>query len=252
MEKRYPRPREIIIGRVKRVNPFSAFIILDEYDGLEGMVHISEVTNKWVKDIRTHVRVGQTVVAKVMRVDFRKGHINLSLKRVRPREKEEKLKGIKRAQKSEKMLEMAGKDIGASKEEIENIGKGLKEDFGEVFLVFEKSMTDSGKELLIKKGLGKKWVDAISVIAGKVMEIKEKTVKLSLEIKCYTGDGVEQIKKAVKDLDKDISIKYISAPQYTIEMKNKDAKKADKKLRKGVEKITESLKGIGEVNIVGE
>ena len=246
----YPSRGEIVIGRIKRVNPFSALVGLDEYDGLEGMVHISEVTNKWVKDIRTHVKVGQNVVAKVMRVDLRKGHINLSLKRVRPHEKQEKLKGIKNEQKAEKMLQFAGKDLKASPEAVQAMYNQIKEEFGEVFVVFEKAMDETGKELLIKKGMDKKWVEAIAIVAEKVMEIKEKIIKLEVDITCFDGDGIAIIKKSVSGLDKEISIKYISAPRYILSITSKDAKRADKKLKASIEALDEELKPDGEVVII--
>jgi translation initiation factor 2 subunit 1 len=249
MSDEYPHTGEIVLGKVKFVNPFSAIIVLDEY-GLEGMVHISEVTNKWVKDIRTHVKPGQNVVAKVMRIDARRGHINLSLKRVRPREKEEKIKSIKRKQKAKKMIKMVGKNLKMDNKAITDLEEKIKEEFGEVFSVFEHSMTDKGKELLDKKGFDKKTVDAILEIAEKIITIKEVDVKVSIDMKCYAGDGIEKIKKAVEKIDKEISIKYISAPRYILSIVSKDAKRADKKIKASVEALNNELKSDGEVVIV--
>ena len=249
MTNEYPRTGEIVLGRVKFVNPFSAIIVLDEY-GLEGMVHISEVTNKWVKDIRTHVKPGQSVVAKVMRIDARRGHINLSLKRVRPREKEEKMRSIKRNQKANKMIKMVGKSLKMDKKAITEMEDKITEDFGELFAVFELSMTEKGNDLLVKKGFSKKWIAAILEVAQKIIKIKEVDVKASVDIRCYAGDGIERIKKAIKKIDKEISIKYISAPRYILSITSKDAKRADKKLKASIEALDEELKPDGEVVII--
>ena len=48
----YPSKGEIVIGTVTRVLDFGAFVSLDEYEGKEGLVHISEVAPGWIKDIR--------------------------------------------------------------------------------------------------------------------------------------------------------------------------------------------------------
>ena len=87
----WPEKREIVLGTVTRVNPFSAFVSLDEYNNKEGMIHISEVAGKWVRDIRKFVKVGQKVVVMVMRVDKDKSHITLSLKRVKKYDTEKKM-----------------------------------------------------------------------------------------------------------------------------------------------------------------
>ena len=46
---------EKVVGRVTGVKPFGAFIELP--DGKSGLVHISEVANKFVEDINDHVKV---------------------------------------------------------------------------------------------------------------------------------------------------------------------------------------------------
>ena len=88
----WPRRGEVVIGTVRKVNPFSAFVTLEEYGKKEGMIHISEVAGKWVKDIRKFFKEGKKVVVKVMRVDETKKHITLSLKRVNKYESDRKMK----------------------------------------------------------------------------------------------------------------------------------------------------------------
>lgn len=66
MRNDFPEEGDIIIGNVIDVKSFGAFIELLEYPGKEGMVHISEVSSGWIKNIRDHIKKGQRVVAKVM------------------------------------------------------------------------------------------------------------------------------------------------------------------------------------------
>ena len=75
----------ILEGKVKSITNFGAFISLPE--GKTGMVHISEVANAYVSDIRQHLTEDQEV--KVMVIGLENGKINLSIKRLevsRPRE----------------------------------------------------------------------------------------------------------------------------------------------------------------------
>ena len=75
----------ILEGKVKSITNFGAFISLPE--GKTGMVHISEVANAYVSDIRQHLTEGQDV--KVMVIGLENGKINLSIKRLEPKPQRE-------------------------------------------------------------------------------------------------------------------------------------------------------------------
>ena len=71
----------VLEGKVKSITNFGAFIALPE--NKTGMVHISEVANAYVSDIRQHLTEGQDV--KVMVIGNENGKINLSIKRLEPK-----------------------------------------------------------------------------------------------------------------------------------------------------------------------
>lgn len=75
----------ILEGKVKSITNFGAFITLPE--NKTGMVHISEVANTYVSDIRQHLTEGQDVKVMVIAVDGSK--INLSIKRLEPKPQRE-------------------------------------------------------------------------------------------------------------------------------------------------------------------
>ena len=68
----------ILDGKVKSITNFGAFISLPE--NKTGLVHISEVANAYVSDVREHLTEGQDV--KVMVLSAEAGKINLSIKRL--------------------------------------------------------------------------------------------------------------------------------------------------------------------------
>ena len=68
----------ILEGKIKSITNFGAFVALPE--NKTGMVHISEVANAYVSDIRQHLTEGQDV--KVMVIGTDNGKINLSIKRL--------------------------------------------------------------------------------------------------------------------------------------------------------------------------
>ena len=75
----------VLEGKVKSITNFGAFIALPE--NKTGMVHISEVANSYVSDIRQHLTEGQDV--KVMVISAEAGKINLSIKRLEPKPQRE-------------------------------------------------------------------------------------------------------------------------------------------------------------------
>lgn len=71
----------VLEGKVKTITNFGAFIALPE--NMTGMVHISEVANAYVSNIRDHLTEGQPV--KVMVLGNEDGKLKLSIKRLQPR-----------------------------------------------------------------------------------------------------------------------------------------------------------------------
>ncbi len=72
----------VLEGKVKSITNFGAFVSLPE--NMTGMVHISEVANAYVSNIRDHLTEGQDV--RVMVLGNEDGKLKLSIKRLQPRE----------------------------------------------------------------------------------------------------------------------------------------------------------------------
>lgn len=68
----------VITGKVTGVQPYGAFVALDE--NTQGLVHISEVTHGFVKDINEFLKVGDEVSVKVLSIDEEAGKIGLSIR----------------------------------------------------------------------------------------------------------------------------------------------------------------------------
>ena len=71
----------VLEGKIKSITNFGAFVSLPE--NKTGMVHISEVANAYVSDIRQHLTEGQDV--KVVVIGNENGKVNLSIKRLEPK-----------------------------------------------------------------------------------------------------------------------------------------------------------------------
>lgn len=84
---------EIIEATVRRLAPFGAFVRLP--DGRKGLIHISQVAEQYVTDIKEHLKVGDVVRARITAVS-EDGKVDLSIKKAKPRPKPPRPKARKR------------------------------------------------------------------------------------------------------------------------------------------------------------
>ena len=68
----------VLTGKVTGIQPYGAFVALDE--NTQGLVHISEITHGYVKDVNEHLTVGDEVKVKVLSIDEAAGKIGLSIR----------------------------------------------------------------------------------------------------------------------------------------------------------------------------
>ena len=144
----WPEVGDLVLATVETVTDYGAYAKLDEYDK-EGLLHISEISSSWVRNIRHFVREGQKVVLKVLRVNVEKAHIDLSLRRVTKREKIEKIMSWKKERKAETLLRSVSEKTGLPPDEIhEKAGALIEHEFGGVYEGLEKAAKE-GTEVLL-------------------------------------------------------------------------------------------------------
>ncbi|WP_019413068.1 S1 domain-containing post-transcriptional regulator GSP13 [Paenisporosarcina sp. TG20] len=106
MTKKY-EVGEVISGKVTGVQPYGAFVALDEET--QGLVHISEITYGYVKEVSEFLSVGQELEVKVLEIDEKAGKISLSIRALQERppvlRKEDKPKKSLQARVDEKDAE---------------------------------------------------------------------------------------------------------------------------------------------------
>ena len=234
-----PKPGELVICRITRINPHSAFAYIEEYNR-EGMIHISEIASGWVKDIGKELREGETVVAKVLSASD--NMVNLSLKRVDSNQKKNKLRDYKKEKKAEKLLEMAARKIKQGGR-LAEIKKAIKEKLGSVDAVFEMSMKNPE---LLKETLSDKWIESIREIAEKSVQEKEYIFKANLRLVSYEPDGISKLVSFLREEEKTgLSFSYLSAPEYLVKFRSNEAKKGEHEFGKKLDELAEKAKKSG-------
>lgn len=237
---------------VTKVFAQGAFAKLDEYRGEEGMIHISEVASGWVKNIRDFVREGQKAVCKVLAVDPQKGHIDLSLRRVKESQRRWKAQQWKREQRAKKLLELAGDKLGKSLDDAyEEIGFALQDKFGDLYSAFE-SVAAKGGEVLADLAVDKRWSEVIVEIAASMVVAPTVEVVGYVDLGCPTPDGVDVIKSvmmsardSVKTDEVNVEFYYVGSPRYRIKVIAPSYKIAENTMQKAVESAIAAVKKAG-------
>jgi translation initiation factor 2 subunit 1 len=79
---RYPEVDELVMVNVRQIAEMGAYVNLLEYNNVEGMVLLSELSRRRIRSVQKLIRVGRNEVVIVLRVDKEKGYIDLSKRRV--------------------------------------------------------------------------------------------------------------------------------------------------------------------------
>lgn len=233
-----PEVGDLVIGNVVKTFEYGAYVRLEEYRGHEAYLPWSEVSSKWVRDVKEFIKEGQKVVAKVIRVDKRKKHVDISLKRVSDSEQRRKLLEWKRAQRAEKILEVVASKIGKTLDDAyKEVGWKLEDVYGEIFAGLELTAYQ-GEEVLKKAGVPDEWIAPIMDELKKHIEVKKVKIQGLLTLTSSESDGVVRIREVLqkpleiisKDLDKNTSVKVytIGAPRYRVEVVATEYKHAEK------------------------
>jgi translation initiation factor 2 subunit 1 len=247
-----PLVGEFVVVTINRIVPYGAYATLDEYDDAEGLLHISEISSRWVRNIRNHVRENQKTILKVLRVDPEKRHINLSLRRVTEREKRERLLLWKHDKRGQKLFDRAIKRLGVDREEaMEKVGDRLKERFGSLYTALEVTVMN-GEEALTEIKIPSNWVKVLSEIAESRINIPLKKVRGDLKLTCTTPNGVEVLRDAFKKITKiktpdnaNIDISIAGVPRYHIEVLANSYPEAEELLEKAVHIALETIEEAG-------
>ena len=94
---------KIVTGQVTGIEKYGIFVSLDEF--YSGLIHISEISDGFVKNVSDYVEVGETIRARIVEVDEDNYHIKLSIKNMNYKIKKRKNEPLKETKMGFKLLE---------------------------------------------------------------------------------------------------------------------------------------------------
>ena len=238
-----PEVGEIVIATVTRIVDQGAYVSLDEYNNIQGFLHISEIATGWIRNVEKFVKSGEKKVLLVKRVNTTRSEIDLSLKQVSADQKKKKLLEIKRNEKEQSLVDGLKTKAGLSEAEVNKLEEVLVNKFNSVYDAFSE-IVSKGIGILDGLNLSKKVISAIEEISSKI-QVPHVEIRGVLELTCTKPDGVEIIKKslleAVDNKDAAVEITYIGAPKYRLTISAQNFKTAEKALKPVLSTIQDSI-----------
>ena len=245
----WPNADEFVIAVATKVAPYGAYVTLPEYGDKEGFIHISEISNTWVRNIRNHITEKQRHVVKVLNVDLQKGHIDCSLRRVSTEARRSKNNEWKRAQKAEKLLELVAKENGTTLEKVyEKIGWPIEDVFGEIYKGLEIA-SDQGEAAFEEVEATKRLRKQVADLAKLRIEIPSVEIDGEMTIVVPGTNGVEVIRTALSkglDLGKShekstVEIYTLGSPRYKLRIVSPDYREAEGVLSDVLGSVTKTI-----------
>ncbi len=239
-----PEQGEIIIATITKLMDHGAYVSLDEYNGVQGFLHISEIAPGWIRSVGKFVKEGEKKVLLVKRVDDERGEIDLSLKQVSNDQKKKKLLEAKRFEKGKTLLQNIKEKGKLSDNEIEKFEEIIYSKYDSVYDGL-MDIARNGTEILNNLKLPKKIATVVEEISSKI-KLPSVEIRGILELTVSQSNGVEIIKQVLLETMKNergsnIEITYLGAPKYRLQVSAADFKSAEKIMKPILEQIQHDI-----------
>ncbi|KAJ4289252.1 hypothetical protein N0V90_011594 [Kalmusia sp. IMI 367209] len=250
-EEKYPEVESFVMVNVKQIAEMGAYVKLLEYDNIDGMILLSELSRRRIRSIQKLIRVGRNEVVVVLRVDKDKGYIDLSKRRVSP---EDIIKCEERYNKSKMvhsiMRHVAEKTNTPIQELYENIGWPLNKKYGHSIDAFKLSITnpDVWNDVTFPNDVVK---EELQTYISKRLTPQPTKVRSDIEVTCFGYEGIDAVKEALRTAeakntaDTQVKVKLVSPPLYVLTSQCLDKNVGISVLEQAIEDIKESISKAG-------
>lgn len=249
-ESQYPEVNDLVMVTVKRIAEMGAYVSLMEYNNIEGMVLLSELSRRRIRSVQRLIRVGKTEVVAVLRVDKDKGYIDLSKKRVSPEEAEKFEEKYNKSKTVHSILRHVAEKHDMELERLyEKVGWPLYRAFGHAFEAFKAALNEPERiwaalpepvDANIKE-------DIIQSIIRRLTPQKLK-IRADVEVACFDYEGIDAVKRALaageaaSTEDIQIKAKLVAPPLYVLMTQCMEKSKGLEVMTKAIEQIESVIK----------
>ena len=116
-----PEEGEIVIATIAKIGDHGAYATLDEYNNVQGFLHVSEIAHGWVRNIGKFVKEGEKKVLLVKKIREGREEIDLSLKQISRDQQKKKLIDVKRFEKGKSIIKSVQEKAKLSNSDVEKL-----------------------------------------------------------------------------------------------------------------------------------
>ncbi|BCR93756.1 translation initiation factor eIF2 subunit alpha [Aspergillus luchuensis] len=250
-EEKYPEVDSYVMVNVKQIAEMGAYVKLLEYDNIDGMILLSELSRRRIRSIQKLIRIGRNEVVIVLRVDKEKGYIDLSKRRVSP---EDVVKCEERYNKSKAVHSIMRHVAEATQTPLETlyqqIGWPLNRKYGHSHDAFKISITnpDVWNEVEFPNENVKK---ELTHYISKRLTPHPTKVRADIEVTCFGYDGIDAVKEALRTAEAhntaetQIKVKLVAPPLYVLTSQCLDKAIGIQMLEEAIQRIEAKIKESG-------
>jgi len=190
-ENQYPDPEEVVMCNVTEIGEMGAYVTLLEYDNIEGMILLSELSRRRIRSINKLVRVNRTEVVMVIRVDKEKGYIDLSKRRVDPEDVAKCEERYNKAKAVHSVLRHVADMKGKTLESLyQTIGWPLYRKYGHAYDAFKMALGDSDENIFEGINIDEETKTAVVTYVKRRLAPQPVKVRSDIEVTCFTYEGM--------------------------------------------------------------
>lgn len=242
---------------VRQIAEMGAYVHLLEYNNIEGMILLSELSRRRIRSINKLIRVGRSECVVVIRVDKDKGYIDLSKRRVSPEDIVRCEEKFAKGKVVNSILRHVADILGyKTDEQFEELCEKTAWHFDEKFKkqaasydVFKAAVNDP--TLIDECGLDDKTKEILLVHMKRRLMSQAVKVRADIEVGCCAYEGIDAVKNALRagiacsTEDMQVKINLIAPPLFVVTTNTLDKDKGLEKLNEVLQKIEQSIKAAG-------
>ncbi|CAB0028066.1 unnamed protein product [Trichogramma brassicae] len=259
-KEKYPEVEDVVMVNVRSIAEMGAYVHLLEYNNIEGMILLSELSRRRIRSINKLIRVGKTEPVVVIRVDKEKGYIDLSKRRVSAEDVDKCTERYAKAKAVNSILRHVAELLHYdSDEQLEELYQKTAWYFEEKYKKQKASAYDFFKQavldpkILAECDLDEKTKEVLLNNIKRKLTSQAVKIRADVEVACYGYEGIDAVKTALKaglalsTEDLPIKINLIAPPLYVMTTSTPEKTDGLKALQDAIAVIEEKINSLGGV-----
>lgn len=246
-ENKFPEVEDLVMVNVRQTAEMGAYVHLLEYNNIEGMILLSELSRRRIRSIQKLIRVGRNEVVVVVRVDKEKGYIDLSKRRVTAEDIVKCEEKYNKSKTVHSIMRHVAETLDMDLEELYKlVGWPLYRKFGHACDAFKLAITEQEKVFADLEVEPRVLNELMHNIRRRLTPQPVK-VRADIAVNCFSYEGIDAIKTALRvgedksSPEAPIKIKLIAPPLYVMTTQSLDKQLGLDALDSAIERIEKSI-----------